>query len=119
MLGCNLQISKKWPFAGPNLAAVRYKKYGHLKTGVIAIGTGKCGTGSLEFIDCHPDVVFRNWEPIFYLYRLMVALQNLYISDFTFLLENYDVELYHVFVTGVGEFSTFYNCQTEFYNFDI
>ena len=29
----------------------------------IAIGAGKCGTGSLAFLDCHPDIRFRNYEP--------------------------------------------------------
>ena len=29
---------------------------------VISIGFGKCGTGSLAFIDCHPDLVFRAVE---------------------------------------------------------
>jgi len=32
----------------------------------IAIGTAKCGTGSLTFIDCHPEITFRHYEPDFY-----------------------------------------------------
>lgn len=35
---------------------------------MIAIGTAKCGTGSLAFIDCHPNVVFREFEPDFFLF---------------------------------------------------
>ena len=35
---------------------------------VIAIGTAKCGTGSLSFIDCHPNVVFREYEADFFMY---------------------------------------------------
>ena len=31
---------------------------------VITIGFGKCGTGSLAFIDCHSDIVFRLVEPV-------------------------------------------------------
>ena len=34
---------------------------------VIAIGTAKCGTGSLSFIDCHPNVVFRVFESDFFM----------------------------------------------------
>ena len=28
----------------------------------IGIGVAKCGTGSLMFLDCHPNVVFRDME---------------------------------------------------------
>ena len=30
---------------------------------IISIGFGKCGTGSLAFIDCHSEIVFRAVEP--------------------------------------------------------
>ena len=32
----------------------------------IGIGTGKSGTGTLAFLDCHPDIVFRAFEPNVY-----------------------------------------------------
>ena len=32
----------------------------------IGIGIGKAGTGSLAFLDCHPNVVFRAYEPDVY-----------------------------------------------------
>lgn len=33
---------------------------------VISVGCAKCGTGSLTFIDCHPNVTFRHFEPVYY-----------------------------------------------------
>ncbi|CAG5078247.1 Oidioi.mRNA.OKI2018_I69.PAR.g8940.t1.cds [Oikopleura dioica] len=32
---------------------------------LIAVGFGKCGTGSLSFLDCHSQIVFRFVEPAF------------------------------------------------------
>ena len=29
----------------------------------VGIGTGKSGTGTLAFLDCHPDIVSRAFEP--------------------------------------------------------
>lgn len=29
----------------------------------IGIGVGKSGTGTLAFLDCHPNIVFRSTEP--------------------------------------------------------
>ena len=33
---------------------------------VITIGFPKCGTGSLAFFDCHPNIMFRESEPMFF-----------------------------------------------------
>lgn len=43
----NSQPYKRWPDA-------------------IGFGFGKCGTGSLAFLDCHPSIVFRKLEPSFF-----------------------------------------------------
>ena len=32
----------------------------------IGFGFGKCGTGALAFLDCHPKIVFRMQEPHFF-----------------------------------------------------
>ena len=32
----------------------------------IGFGFGKCGTGALAFLDCHPKIVFRTLEPDFF-----------------------------------------------------
>jgi len=32
----------------------------------IGFGFGKCGTGALAFLDCHPKIVFRTQEPHFF-----------------------------------------------------
>jgi len=33
---------------------------------VVGIGFAKCGTGTLQFLDCHPSVTMRSTEPKFY-----------------------------------------------------
>ena len=32
----------------------------------IGIGMAKCGTGTLGFLDCHPNIVFRGTEPRYF-----------------------------------------------------
>lgn len=39
----------------------------------IGIGVAKAGTGSLAFLDCHPDIVFRAFEPDAYPSRKLLS----------------------------------------------
>ena len=36
---------------------------------VVGVGFAKCGTGTLQFLDCHPGVTMRSSEPKFYTQR--------------------------------------------------
>ena len=46
----------------------------------IGIGVGKSGTGSLAFLDCHPQIVFRAQEPTGYLNIKQGASQEVLLS---------------------------------------
>ena len=48
--------------------------------------------------------------------KIIIFSEN---ARFLELQNEYKFELYQVLVTLVGEFSTFYNIQVQFYNFEI
>ena len=45
------------------------RKYKRRHPDAIGIGVGKSGTGTLSFLDCHPNLVFRSNEPFAYKHK--------------------------------------------------
>ena len=72
-IAANLRLTKNWETCFPAPAIGETSCPYHVAKSTlprvnrlpdaIAIGAGKCGTGSLAFLDCHPDIRFRNYEP--------------------------------------------------------